>query len=108
MGGFYHPELLIGVEFVTGPLFDGRTDQGRLRLAVIDEESDARVIFPPPEDIIADRLAQYASDPQGRDDMLEQARLLSSLVENQDMAYLRKRVAEEGADLGMVEHLVAT
>ncbi len=86
LGGFYHPDSLIGVEFVTGPLFEGRTDPGRLRLVVVDEASDAKVIFPPPEDLIADRLGQHASDPRGRDDMLEQARLVASLAENLDVA----------------------
>lgn len=102
LGGFYHPEILIGVEFVTGPLFAGRTDASRLLLVVVDEASDTRVIFPPVEDMIADRLAQHASDPRGRDDMLEQARLLASLAENLDMAYLKRRVTEEGADPGLV------
>lgn len=106
LGGFYHPELLIGVEFVTGPLFAGRTDAGRLQLVVIDEASNARVIFAPPEDMIADRLAQHASDPRGRDDMLEQARLLASLAENLDMAYLRRRVVDEGADPDLVDRLM--
>ena len=105
LGGFYHPEILIGVEFVTGPLFAGRTDASRLQLVVVDEASDARVIFAPIEDMIADRLAQNASDPRGRDDMLEQARLLASLAENLDMAYLRRRVADEGADAGLVDLL---
>jgi hypothetical protein len=105
LGGFYHPDLLIGVEFVTGPLFDGRTDMDRLRLVVIDEEENARVILPPPEDVIADRLGQYASDPRGRDDMLEQARLLVLLAEDLDLNYLRRRVVEEGADADLVERL---
>jgi hypothetical protein len=105
LGGFYHPDLLIGVEFVTGPLFDGRTDMRRLRLVVVDEEKNARIIFPPPEDVIADRLGQYASDPKGRDDMLEQARLLVFLVEDLDLIYLKRRVVEEGADYELVERL---
>jgi hypothetical protein len=106
LGGFYHPESLIGVEFVTGPLFEGRTDVGRLQLVVVDEASDARVIFPPPEDLIADRLGRHASDPKGRDDMLEQARLLASLAEDLDLAYLRRRVAEEGADPALLDQLM--
>jgi hypothetical protein len=105
LGGFYHPDLLIGVEFVTGPLFDGRTDMNRLRLVIVDEEENARVILPPPEDLIADRLGQYTSDPKGRDDMLEQARLLVLLAEDLDLNYLRRRVVEEGADAELVERL---
>jgi hypothetical protein len=94
------------VELVTGPLFEGRTDPDRLQLVVVDEASGARAIFPPPEDMIANRLAQYASDPKGHDDMLEQAHLLASLAENLDMAYLKRRVAEEGADPGLVDSLM--
>jgi hypothetical protein len=73
---------------------------------VVDEASDAKVIFPPLEDMIADRLGQHASDPRGRDDMLEQARLLASLAENLDVAYLIRRVAEEGGDPGILENLM--
>lgn len=107
LGGFYHPDLLVGVEFVAGPLFEGRTDPDRLRLIVVDEEKDVKVILPPPEDLIADRLGQYASDPKGREDMLEQARILALLAENLDVAYLKKRVAEEGADPHIIESLRA-
>jgi hypothetical protein len=91
---------------VTGPLFAGRTEMSRLRLVVVDEASDAKVIFPPPEDLIADRLGQYASDPRGRDDMLAQARLLASLAESLDLAYLRRRVAEEGADPAILDDVM--
>jgi hypothetical protein len=107
LGGFYHPESLIGVEFVTGPLFEGRTEVSRLRVVVVDEASDAKVIFPPPEDMIADRLGQHASDPRGRDDMLAQARLLASLAESLDVAYLRRRVAEEGADPAILDMMMS-
>jgi hypothetical protein len=61
--------------------------------------------LPPPEDVIADRLGQYASDPKGRDDMLEQARLLVLLAEDLDLNYLKRRVVEEGADAELVERL---
>jgi hypothetical protein len=106
LAGFYHPELLIGVEFVSGPLFEGRTDQKRLQLVEVEDGGDARVIFPPPEDLIADRLGQYASDPTCREDMWEQARLLALLAENLDLAYLRRRAVEEGADPDIVERLI--
>jgi hypothetical protein len=107
LGGFYHPELLIGVEFVSGALFDGRTDRQRLQIAIIDERQGAKVIFPPLEDMIADRLAQYASAPEAHEDMLEQASLLTALAESLDTAYLRRRACEEGADPGLVERLLA-
>jgi hypothetical protein len=106
LGGFYHPESLIGVEFVTGPLFEGRTDVNRLRLVMVDEAGDAKVLFPPPEDMIADRPGQYASDPRGRDDMLAQARLLASFAVGLDVAYPRRRVAEEGADPAVLDDVM--
>jgi hypothetical protein len=106
-GGFYHPELLIGVEFVSEALFDGRTDRRRLHVAIFDDQQSAKVIFPPVEDMIADRLAQYASAPGARPDMLEQASLLTSLAETIDPAYLRRRAYEEGADPALVERLLA-
>jgi hypothetical protein len=105
--GFYHPELLVGVEFVSGALFGGRTDRRRLQVALVDEQQGARVTFPPLEDMIADRLAQYASAPKAHQDMLEQAALLTSLAESLDIAYLRKRAYEEGADAALVERLLA-
>lgn len=110
LGGLYHPELLIGVDFVPGNLFEGRTDPKRMLVVVVGQEEGAegaKVVFPPPEDIIADRLGQYASDPKGRGDMLEQARLLVSLALDLDMDYLRKRVGEEGADPYLVDQLMA-
>jgi hypothetical protein len=54
----------------------------RLRLVVVDEESDARAIFPPRQDVIADRLAPYAIDPKGRNDMLGQAPILAPLADD--------------------------
>jgi hypothetical protein len=38
--------------------------------------------------------------------MLAQARLLASLAENLDVAYLKRRVAEEGADPAILEDLL--
>jgi hypothetical protein len=107
LGGFYHPELLIGVEFVSGDLFEGRTDRSRLQVFVVDEEEGSTVIFPPLEDMIADRLGQHASDPKGREDMLEQARMLTLLAETLDVDYLRKRVYEEHADPALIDRLMA-
>lgn len=105
LGGLYHPQLLIAVDFVSGILFEGRTDPARLEVVVVDQEEGGKVVFAPPEDIIADRLGQYASDPKARGDMLEQARLLLSLVSDLDMDYLKKRVGEEGADPSLVDQL---
>lgn len=104
LGGFVHPELLVAVDFVSGNLFDGRTDRSRLRISVVDQ---AKVIFPPIEDMIADRLGQYASDPSGREDMLEQARLLISLASDLDEVYLERRALEESAEPALLQRLLA-
>lgn len=74
---------------------------------IVDEAHGGTVIFPPVEDMIADRLGQYESDPSGRDDMLAQARLLASLADALDMDYLRKRVHEESVDPALIDHLAA-
>lgn len=94
----YHPDLLIVVDFVSGSLFDGRTDRRRIVLVEVDPERSSVVAFPPIEDMIADRLGQYESVPGGHPGMLEQARLLFELAAEIDQAYLEKRVREECVD----------
>jgi hypothetical protein len=97
--GWYHPELpAIGVQLVTGPPFEGRMDARRVVLVGPDEWHGVPV--PPVEDMIADRLGQYAAD--GSPSMLEQARLLAELAEDVDDDYLRRRVAEEGGDIALL------
>jgi hypothetical protein len=102
-GGFYHGEFMIGVEIVASALYDGRTDRGRLKLAMLDVT--AGVVFAPVEDLIADRLGQYESNPAGYRDMLAQARLLRSLVQEIDPAYLHWRVSEECLDPRFIDLL---
>src|SRR3954451_1770493 len=41
--GLYHPDLLMVVDFVSGSLFDGKTDRQRLTLAVVDPERETGV-----------------------------------------------------------------
>jgi hypothetical protein len=90
-----HPELLIGVGFVSGRLFEGRTDRGRPELIQLDESGALGARFPPVEDMIADRLGQYESDPNGVPDMLEQVLLLFQLADELDPENLNRRVSEE-------------
>lgn len=95
--GFYYvgADFEMGVEFVSKPLFDGRTDRNRLELVSISEEGREVLRFPPIEDMIADRLAQYEEHPRDHVDMLEQARILWRLADKPDLAYLARRVEEE-------------
>jgi hypothetical protein len=94
----YHPELVVAVDFVSGPLFDGRTDRGRMMLVDLDATGSRILLFPPVEDRIADRLAQFESAPAGVPEMLEQARVLYRPAVDRDRPYLLRRVAEECFD----------
>jgi hypothetical protein len=91
--GYFHPELAIGVEVVGRALFDGRGD--RNRICVVDLGADSSVQVVSPEDLIADRMGQFSSSPQGVREMLEQAVLLLLLANEIDEAYLDKRIGEE-------------
>jgi len=84
------------VQLVSGRLFDGRTDPQRITLLPI--EDGGTIALAPIEDMIADRLGQYAAS-DGRDgEMLDQARLLFKLAGDIDREYLIKRALEETGD----------
>lgn len=95
--GFYlvGADFEVGVEFVSGALFDGRTERKRLELVQLSDDGLEVLRFPPVEDMIADRLAQYEASPNSHADMLEQARLLWRLADELDFDYLVKRVRDE-------------
>lgn len=91
--GFYHPQLLIAVEIVSGSLFDSRADMGRLGIVRLDDGSE--VYFASIEDLIADRMGQFASSPRGVPEMSRQAILLFRLADDTDDDYLDRRISEE-------------
>ncbi len=93
--GLYHPTLAMGVEIVSGRLFDGRTDRSRLLLVDVGGHELA---LPPIEDMIADRMGQHAAYERGVPEMLQQAVALFLLAERIDRTYLDKRIREETAD----------
>jgi hypothetical protein len=108
MRGLYHPELSLGVEFVSGRLFDGHADLERLRLVSVGPGS--RVLVIPVEDVIADRLGQYAANPAGGRALLRQAVLAWSLAGEADRPYLDERIKTETIgtlDLARFEELAA-
>ena len=90
--GWVHPDLLIGVDMVSGSLFDGRTDRSRIRLVDV---GDGQIHMPPTEDMIADRMGQW--EASGRQDaaMLEQARAMLALADPVDREYLEQRIRDE-------------
>jgi len=91
--GLYHPMLGIGVEFVSGQLFDGRSDRRRLRS--VDVGDGKKIVVIPPEDVIADRLGQDAAASGSDRRQLVLARMVYQLAQDLDAAYLLRRVADE-------------
>ncbi len=83
----------MGVEFVSGQLFDGQAD--RARLVQVDVGDGSRIIVIPPEDVIADRLGQHAAAPATDRTQLALARMVYSLAERLDETYLLHRVQNE-------------
>jgi hypothetical protein len=100
--GFYHPDFpAYGVEQVSGPLFDGRSDKERLiQLEVLEGNS---IVLPAIEDLIADRLAQHSVASRGDDSRLRQARTLLRMAKEIDRQYLFRRIDEEGGDASLLE-----
>lgn len=82
-------------------MFDGRADRSRL-IRVVFEDGKG-IVIPSFEDMIADRLGQYAAS-SGRDpSRLAQARLLYRLADDLDLGYLRVRIADEGGNIDLLE-----
>lgn len=96
--GWIHPDLRLGFEIVSASLLDGMADRDRVRLFSLDPDGIAAVLSL--EDMIADRVGQYASGTAP--EMLEQARILFRLFPDADLAYLERRIRyESGGDHGL-------
>jgi hypothetical protein len=89
--GWHHPELKLGFEVVSSTLLDGLADRERVRLFSFAEDGWVAVISV--EDMIADRMGQYASGTAP--EMLDQARTLFALYPDADLDYLERRIREE-------------
>lgn len=98
--GLYHPELLLGVEVVSGLLFDGHSDPARIELVeILDGKA---VAIAPVEDLIADRMGQYISTQVRVPEMLDQAIKMFQLADRLDEDYLDKRIRDEtSGELGL-------
>jgi hypothetical protein len=95
--GLYHPELGIGFEVVSGQLFDGAGDRTRTRIVSVPTGA---VRFPAVEDMIADRMGQFAAPDRGDMVMLGQAVVLyriarANLADPLDETYLDARIRHE-------------
>lgn len=99
--GWVQPELGFGLEVVAESPMGGGLDTTRLRLvAPVDETARFRIISV--EDLIADRMGQYASG--SAPEMRDQAVILSGLYPDLDRGYLDQRIREETlGDYGVEE-----
>lgn len=91
--GWIHPDLALGFEVVADALLDGEAD--RERVVLIDLAPDGIAAFVSVEDMISDRMGQYASGTAP--DMLEQARRLFVLHADADLDYMERRIRYETA-----------
>jgi hypothetical protein len=91
--GWIHPELKLGFEVVSDTLLDGMADRDRVQL--IDTGSGASVAIISLEDIIADRMGQYASNTAPM--MFAQAKQLFDLYPDADLVYMDTRIRYETA-----------
>jgi len=98
--GWIHPELDIGFEVIASTPMGGAVSAARIALVEGLVEGAGFAILPV-EDMIADRMGQYASGTAP--EMLHQAHTLLSLHPDADIPYLERRVREETAG----EHGVA-
>lgn len=62
------------------------------------ESPRSEVVLPSVEDMIADRLGQYAAAAPSDTSRLEQAKTLLALAPKVERSYLFKRICEEGGD----------
>lgn len=92
--GWVHPDLGLGFEIVASTPMDGSIDYRRLVL-VEDLLPDAAFVIIPVEDLIADRMGQFASGTAP--EMLVQARTLFLLHPGLDLPYLESRIRYETA-----------
>ncbi len=86
--GWVHPDLKIGFETVSSTLLDGHGSLDKVRLISAAEGENMRIICI--EDLIADRMGQYASGTAP--ELLEQARALFTLYKDADMSYMEERI----------------
>jgi hypothetical protein len=98
--GWIHPELKLGFEVVSSTLLDGMADREKVEL--LDFAPDGEVAVLAVEDIIADRMGQFASGTAH--EMREQAQKLFILHNEADLDYMDQRIRyESGGDYGVAD-----
>jgi hypothetical protein len=98
--GWIHADFRLGFEVVTSTLLDGMADRDRVEL--IDLSPDGQVAVLAVEDVIADRMGQFASGTAP--EMRVQARSLFILHDQADLDYMERRIRyESGGDYGVAD-----
>lgn len=92
--GWVHPDLALGFEVVGSTPLDGLVPRERI-LLIEDFAPGTSFAILGVEDLIADRMGQYASGTAP--DRIEQAKLLYQLYPSLDYAYLEQRIRQESA-----------
>ncbi len=92
--------MALGFEIVDNVLLDGAAERNRIRMFSVSDDDAFEIISV--EDLIADRMGQYASGTA--QEMLGQARTLFELSSDMDMDYLERRIREETLN----DHGIAT
>jgi hypothetical protein len=106
--GLHHPKLLIGVEVVSGDLFDGAADIQKVVLVQV--EGEKTIALPSVEDMIADRVGQFSCTNKDLE-MLGQAVILYKIARDNletaiDEGYLDARIRTETGDSYNLSFLV--
>ena len=102
--GWVHQELRLGFEVVANVPLGGVVE--RTRIAVVDLEDGAAFAILPVEDMIADRMGQYASGTAP--EMLGQAVALLTFHPDLDRSYTDQRIrAETMGDYGFEDVKIA-
>lgn len=92
--GWIHPDLKLGFEIVANLPMDGSVDRDHI-LLVEDVAPGQSFAIISVEDLIADRMGQFASGTAH--DRIDQARLLLQLHPEVDRVYLDRRIREESS-----------
>lgn len=96
--GWVHPDLGLGFEVVANVPMDGSVDKDHIFL--VEDMGEGAFAIISVEDLIADRMGQYASGTAA--EMVDQARILLSLHPEADRVYLETRIrAETFGDYGI-------
>jgi hypothetical protein len=92
LGGWYHPDLPIAVDCVASRYYEGRAERQRVR---VYRTEGGTVRMAPIEELLVDRIGQWEASDRKDAGLYAQIANLTALADALDVAYVRRRVAEE-------------